>query len=415
MLGIVGMSIISFAQESDNIKDYNKWTVEIGGGANKAVSPFGAGSYTNTPGFYNLNAGVRYMINNKFGLKVIGNYDRVKNDSKSNHFKADYYRIGLEGVANLGRIMSFEDWTNTIGLLGHAGGGYGLIRSTATKEITGKSGFFNGSDQVGYLTIGLTPQVRISNHVTLSLDAAYSKTMRQDVTWDGNKLEGKRGFDGDFWNFTAGVSYAFGGHKKHADWVSTRSQKDDLAIRVTEIERMLVDTDGDGVADYLDQEPNSAPGAVVDTRGITIDSTGNGVPDVIETYIQQYIQQGNGNTNDNAFLEQMINSEIVTVYFDYNSDIPYSQSLGGLKYVTTYMKANPDAKLEIIGYADPVGGAAYNKQLSSRRSQSVKDILVAEGVNPSNLVIVADGIDKQYDNAPKSSYQLARKVVFRVK
>ena len=190
----------------------------------------------------------------------------------------NYYRIGLEGVANLGRIMSFEDWTNTIGLLGHAGGGYGLIRSTATKEITGKSGFFNGSDQVGYLTIGLTPQVRISNHVTFSLDAAYSKTMRQDVTWDGNKLEGKRGFDGDFWNFTAGVSYAFGGHKKHADWVSTRSQKDDLAIRVTEIERMLVDTDGDGVADYLDQEPNSAPGAVVDTRGITIDSTGNGVP-----------------------------------------------------------------------------------------------------------------------------------------
>ena len=32
LLGIVGMSIISFAQESDNIKDYNKWTVEIGGG-----------------------------------------------------------------------------------------------------------------------------------------------------------------------------------------------------------------------------------------------------------------------------------------------------------------------------------------------------------------------------------------------
>ena len=400
------MSIISLAQESNlNRHEYNKWTVEVGGGANKAVSPFSKGSYTNTPGFYNLNAGVRYMINNKFGLKVIGNYDRVKNDSKSNEFKADYYRIGLEGVANLGRIFSFEDWTNTIGLLGHAGGGYGFVKNSAFKH----------TDQLGYLTVGLTPQVRISNRVTLSLDAAYSKTMRQNKTWDGQELVGKRGFDGDFWNFTAGVSYAFGRHKKHADWVSSASKRDDLDIRVTEIERMLVDTDGDGVADYLDQEPNSAPGAVVDTRGITIDSTGNGIPDVIETYIQQYIQQGNGNTNDNAFLEQMINSEIVTVYFDYNSDVPYSQSLGGLKYVTTYMKANPNANLEIIGYADPVGGAAYNKQLSNKRAQSVKDILVAEGINPSNLVIVADGIDKQYNNAPKSSYQLARKVVFRVK
>jgi OmpA-OmpF porin, OOP family len=290
LLGVVGMSIISFAQESNNTDNYNKWTVEVGGGANKAVSPFSTGSYSNTPGFYNVNAGVRYMINNKFGLKVIGNYDRVKDGDGSNRFKADFYRIGLEGVANLGRVLSFEDWTNTIGLLGHAGGGYGLIRSTATKEITGKSGFFNGSDQVGYLTIGLTPQVKISNRVVLSLDAAYSKTIRQDVSWNGDKLVDKRGFDGDFWNFTAGVSYAFGKNKKHADWVSNTSKKDDLAIRVTEIERMLVDTDGDGVADYLDQEPNSAPGAVVDTRGITIDSTGNGVPDVIETYIQQYIQ-----------------------------------------------------------------------------------------------------------------------------
>jgi OOP family OmpA-OmpF porin len=34
-----------------------------------------------------------------------------------------YYRADLQAVANLGRIMNFETWTNTIGLLGHAGFG----------------------------------------------------------------------------------------------------------------------------------------------------------------------------------------------------------------------------------------------------------------------------------------------------
>ena len=402
-MGIAGASILTFAQESNlNRHEYNKWTVEVGGGANKAVAPFTNGYDSNTPGFYNINAGVRYMINNKFGFKAIGNYDRIKQGKNSEKFSTDLYRVGLEGVVNLGRILSFEDWTGRIGLLGHAGGGYAHLKTD------------HKNDNMGYLAIGLTPQVRLSNRVTVSLDASYSKTFDQDYNWNGAKIENGRGFEGDIWNFTAGVSYAFGKHKKHADWVSTTSRYNELESKINEIERMLVDTDGDGVADYLDQEPNSAPGAIVDTKGITIDSNGNGVPDVVEAYVQEYVQNG-GYANDNAFLEQMINSEIVTVYFDYNSTTPYGQSLGGLKYVNEYLKANPNAKIEVIGYSDPTGGAAYNKQLSQKRAQNVKDILVAQGANANNLEIVADGIDSQYNKASKTSYQLARKVVFKIK
>ena len=178
---------------------------------------------------------------------------------------------------------------------------------------------------------------------------------------------------------------------------------------------MLKDTDGDGVADYLDQEPDSAPGAVVDTKGVTIDHNGNGIPDNIEEYIKQ---NAGGNTtivNDADFLEQMINSGIINVYFDYNSDKPYQQSVGGIKFVSEFLKAKPNAQIDILGYADPVGSDSYNKDLSRRRAENVKAILVNQGANASQLTTVAEGEDKEFKNSQVSSHQLARRVVFRVK
>ncbi|MBQ0147801.1 MAG: outer membrane beta-barrel protein, partial [Flavobacteriaceae bacterium] len=337
LLSIIGTSAIAQAQQTNNTQEteFNKWSVEIGGGANKAVSPFTKGYYSETPDFYNANVGVRYMINNKFGLKLSGNYDRLKEGKDSKDFKSDFYRIDLSGVANLGRIMNFEDWTNTIGLLGHAGAGYGFMKNDAS--IGDSSGILDDKDEMGLVTLGLTPQVKLSNRVVLTGDLSYTKTLRQNTTWDGQTNYGNssRGFDGAIWNATLGLTFYLGGNQKHADWAYDAT-RNDLEDRINNIENMLKDSDNDGVADYLDQEPNSAPGAVVDTKGVTIDHNGNGIPDNIE----EYIKANGGSTNvinDTAFLEQMINSGIINVYFDYNSDQPYTQSVGGTKFVSEYL------------------------------------------------------------------------------
>ncbi|MBQ0146949.1 MAG: OmpA family protein, partial [Flavobacteriaceae bacterium] len=119
--------------------------------------------------------------------------------------------------------------------------------------------------------------------------------------------------------------------------------------------------------------------------------------------------------NDTAFLEQMINSGIINVYFDYNSDQPYTQSVGGTKFVSEYLKMNPNVQLEVIGFADPVGSDAYNNDLSKRRAENVKSLLVEQGANSSNIITLAQGTDKEFKNSPVSSHQLARRVIFRVK
>jgi OOP family OmpA-OmpF porin len=59
------------------------------------------------------------MFNNKFGLKDFFGFNSFTEGDNSTAFDTKYYRVDLQGVANLGRIMSFETWTKSIGLLGH--------------------------------------------------------------------------------------------------------------------------------------------------------------------------------------------------------------------------------------------------------------------------------------------------------
>jgi outer membrane protein OmpA-like peptidoglycan-associated protein len=50
-----------------------------------------------------------------------------------------------------------------------------------------------------------------------------------------------------------------------------------------------------------------------------------------------------------------------------------------------YLEFKPDAHLILQGHADPRGGAEYNKNLSDRRVNKTKEVLVAQGVDASHI------------------------------
>ena len=114
-------------------------------------------------------------------------------------------------------------------------------------------------------------------------------------------------------------------------------------------------------------------------------------------------------------IRDRINSGIINVYFDYNVDQPYEASVGGIKFVSEYLKRNPNVQMDVIGYADPVGSDGFNKNLSQRRAENVKRILVQQGANANNLNVVAMGEDKSFQNSTVSAHQLARRVIFKIK
>lgn len=56
------------------------------------------------------------------------------------------------------------------------------------------------------------------------------------------------------------------------------------------------------------------------------------------------------------------------------------------------LKANPDKKYKIAGYADKAtGSSAVNQKLSERRAQAVYDALIAEGVDENQIELVGFG------------------------
>lgn len=72
-------------------------------------------------------------------------------------------------------------------------------------------------------------------------------------------------------------------------------------------------------------------------------------------------------------------------------------------------------KVIITGHTDNVGSAAYNKKLSLRRAQSVRDYLVSLGVDPKKLEIRGEGLRKPIaDNSTEEGRAKNRRVEVEV-
>lgn len=402
------------AQET-GASDYNKWSIDINGGVNKAGNPMSLGYHMNADNLFHADLGFRYMFNTKFGLKIHGGYDVLNDDGDSNNtFESEVVTIGLQGYANLGRIMEFESWTNRLNVLGHMGVGVSQLTSDR----------FDGEDRLGDFLIGMGVQYKISRRLAVNADFTMINTFSQDRNWDGGEYSsnGRQGFDGTLYNATIGLSIYLGKHEQHADWYIEDKSDEllDIEDRLGEMETMLDDSDKDGIPDYLDAEPNTITGVAVDSKGRTIDRNNNGVPDELESYIEQRnnevkqsVEQSVQTVNGN--LKDLINSGYVNVYFDFNRDMPNQESTNGLNFLITYLRNHPEVNADVIGYADEIGNTEYNKQLSNRRAENVKKILVDAGIDGSRLNIVANGEDTSVNKNSKHARQTVRKVTFILK
>jgi OOP family OmpA-OmpF porin len=395
--------------EKTTTEDFNKWSIEASGGFNKTERPTTAGAFTTSPSPFTVDLGVRYMFNNKFGLKADAGYNKLTSADGSNSFDTRYYRVALQAVANLGRIMSFETWTNTIGLLGHAGVGVAQLedQNSALK------------DRMGNVMGGLTAQIKLSDRVALTLDGTVIVTADQDAAWDALSTPSANGFSGVMYNATAGLQIYLGKHSKHADWTYDNQDRiESLENRVSSIETKMVDTDNDGVADYLDQEPNSAAGALVSTKGVSVDANNNNVPDDVENYIMKNYTNKNDKSPmlaNNELITSLINGGYVATYFDFNKSTPTSVSAEGIDFILMYLRNNPSATIDITGHADEIGSSSFNKNLSNARANNVKNVLVKANIAASRLNVIAAGEDNSVNKNSEAARKLVRKVTYTVK
>lgn len=109
------------------------------------------------------------------------------------------------------------------------------------------------------------------------------------------------------------------------------------------IDKSKLDTDGDGVSDLHDKCPNTPAGAKVNAYGC-VDK------EVAQVTLKVQFELGS-----------------TTVNRKYDSD---------LRELAQFMKDHPKTKIEIQGHTDTTGGAEFNKIVSQKRADSVRDYLV---------------------------------------
>lgn len=88
------------------------------------------------------------------------------------------------------------------------------------------------------------------------------------------------------------------------------------------------------------------------------------------------------------------------IHFDMGSSVVKPQSYGAIKEIAAILKENTDVNIKIVGHTDSDGDDKVNLELSKKRAEAVKDILVKEfGIDASRLSTDGKGESEPIDKA----------------
>ncbi|EGV43102.2 OmpA family protein [Bizionia argentinensis JUB59] len=158
------------------------------------------------------------------------------------------------------------------------------------------------------------------------------------------------------------------------------------------------DADGDGVADHLDECPNEA-GPAANNGCPWPDRDGDGVPDKDDLCPDKVgTAANNGCPEVTEAVQKALNAYAKTILFDTGKSSIKGQSESVLKDIIAILNEYPNAKFTVEGHTDSVGSDATNMKLSDARALSVKDYLVARGVDEFRLSSKGYGESKPIDS-----------------
>jgi len=106
------------------------------------------------------------------------------------------------------------------------------------------------------------------------------------------------------------------------------------------------------------------------------------------------------------FIRQSDGSQVTTVssdyLFDVGSDKLLPEAAQALADIVPTLREHA-GKIQIVGYTDGLGSTDVNLNLSQRRGEAVKDVLVKDGIDGSVLQVVPKGEEGAQDNVPDST------------
>jgi OOP family OmpA-OmpF porin len=311
--------------------------------------------------FTHYEANYRYMFNNRIGLKFDVGFDNF--NFTDNHPNTKALRFSIQPTFNLTDLLHMNDFSQRLGLQLHVGGGYATMWNKT--QLSGPAELFQAQegsvDEMLQGIIGLTPQFKVSDKLSINADVSFMGNIRQNNGFDfeATPVQGG-GFSGYYASATIGFNYYLGKAKTHADWTYTpRLQAADLA-KIAELQKQV-----DGLKAQMQ----------------TIDT-------VVERY-ETRVEVIKGDTVkvyiDDA--KTLADAGIYEVLFVKGSFYLNNAYHGTLNNLVAYMNANPTLKIGVIGHADTDGEDDINNKLSAARAEVVTNYLVSKGIAKDRLVV----------------------------
>jgi OOP family OmpA-OmpF porin len=176
---------------------------------------------------------------------------------------------------------------------------------------------------------------------------------------------------------------------------------------------LVVDADGDGVLNADDQCADTPMNTKVDNMGCAmpmVDADGDGIDDSMDkcsntTEGWEVDAMGCPVAKDRAFE--------LEVGFKNASNQVTDASMESIDHLGEIMANSDELSVKLLGYTDSSGPAAFNKDLSQKRAQSVKDLIVERHeVEASRIEVVGKGeADPIADNRTREGRAQNRRVV----
>ena len=115
---------------------------------------------------------------------------------------------------------------------------------------------------------------------------------------------------------------------------------------------------------------------------------GNGGYDIYTFELPEEIRSDSANYLATVDVAELVPGDAVVlqnIQFEYNSSALTEDSQAGIQMLTEFLRRNLELKVELAGHTDNVGSESYNRKLSSERADSVRNALIANGIDADRL------------------------------
>lgn len=407
-----------FAQASNNQVpwtdttkiEYNRWYV---GGMFGVYQFYGDISENNfftggaEYGYFNWMFGLKVgrEINQNFGTRLDFSMGNISSSKGDIWFDADVRNLGLDFTMNITNIVKPYKYNKKWNANVFLGAGFMSFRSilydgAANDSVLNSIGYDKDGNKdkmtnKTFFNIGVDIAYKFSDHFDVFMEVGFISTPSDNIDSKPVTLSELDNYS----HVSLGLHYTFGKHTEAYKWnpkpdyiqaiedrIVDMGNDVDSAIQCCEekseinpCDTSTADGDGDLVPDCRDFELDSPEGSIVNFQGIALisnDSTGQ--PAVVG------VAAPRRSSAPAIFFSP--------VFFEYDKTIIDSTGEFTIINVALYMKQFPDARILISGNCDSRASDNYNDNLSLRRCNKAKKLLVKEyGIDESRFEIQPNG------------------------